>query len=396
MQKPIALIVLLLCFFHVHSQTDSKLGKGIINHTAEDSSFSAKIGFRFQSLFSSDFKMDEQNKTTDDHSYFGIRRARLKLNGFAHSPKLIYKIEIGLANEDMGGLSEYSNDSPLLVLDAFVRWNFWKNLELWVGQTKLPGNRERLISSASLLLVDRSLLNSHFNIDRETGFQLHHHFNLSNNFVIREAFVISLGEGRNVTTGNIGGLNWTGRMEILPFGEFKNKGEYVGADIYREQKPKLALGMSFNYNDNAVKTRANRGSYMVTEFGFFETDIQSLYLDLMFKYQGFSVLAEYVDRKSTYEEASEYDGIKTGDVVNTGQALNLQAGYVFTNNYGLAARYTKLDFNELRFQNQTEYTLGISKFIVDHYLKVQTDVSYGEYETGFDSFRYRLLLELHL
>ena len=57
-------------------------------------------------------------------------------------------------------------------------WNFHENFELWVGQTKLPGNRERVISSANLQQVDRSLLNSRFNIDRDFGFQLRHHFNL--------------------------------------------------------------------------------------------------------------------------------------------------------------------------------------------------------------------------
>ena len=38
-------------------------------------------------------------------------------------------------------------------------WHFAKNWELWAGQTKLPGNVERVISSGDLQLVDRSLLN---------------------------------------------------------------------------------------------------------------------------------------------------------------------------------------------------------------------------------------------
>src|SRR5690554_4157139 len=129
----------------------------------------------FQALYSSNASIIN-NKFSKNNSYFGIRRARLKFDGFAYTPKLTYKIEVGLANDDIDGISEHSNHAPLLLLDAVAKWNFYKNFELWLGQAKLPGNRERLISSGDLQFVDRSLLNSHFNIDRETAFQLHHHF----------------------------------------------------------------------------------------------------------------------------------------------------------------------------------------------------------------------------
>ena len=394
--KHFIILLFTLPFASTFAQEKSKLGKGIINYVAEDSSYSAKLNFRFQALYSSALNINEQKKFADNHSYFGIRRARLKLQGFAHSPKLTYKVELGLSNEDMGGISEFSNDAPLLILDAYVNWNFWKNFNILFGQAKLPGNRERLISSAKLLFVDRSILNSQFNIDREAGFQLHHNFRPAANFLIREVAAISLGEGRNVTTGNIGGFSYTGRVEILPFGEFIGNGEYVGADIYREAKPKLAIGLSYNYNDNAVKTRSNRGTYMHTEHGYFETDISTLFADLMFKYRGFSILAEYAERSSTFTDAVEHSGAKTGDAVNSGTALNIQTAYVLPKGYAVSLRYTRLDFKSSSYIDQSEYTLGLSKFVVGHYLKVQADASYGEYTEGQDSFRYRLLLELQL
>src|SRR5690606_20106056 len=105
---------------------------------------------------------------------FLIRRARLKFDGFAYSPKLRYKIELGLSNQDIAGASEFTGDAPRIIYDAVIMWRFYQNFELWAGQTKLPGNRERVISSANLQLIDRSLLNSTFNIDRDIGFQLRH------------------------------------------------------------------------------------------------------------------------------------------------------------------------------------------------------------------------------
>ena len=193
-------------------------------------------------------------------SSFLVRRARLKFGGFAFSPKLTYKLELGLSNRDIGGASEYTNNAPRYILDAVVKWNFYKNFSLWAGQTKLPGNRERVISSGNLQFVDRSKLNSNFNIDRDMGLQIRHHFNLSDKFLVRDMFSISQGEGRNVTTGNLGGHQYTARVEILPFGKFTGKGDYSGSDLKREQTPKFSLGATYNFNDKAVK---DKGSHSI-------------------------------------------------------------------------------------------------------------------------------------
>src|SRR5690606_40725738 len=148
-----------------------------------------------------------------------FRRARLKFDGFAYSPKLRYKIELGFSGPDMDGASEFTGHAPNIIFDAVVMWEFYKNFKLWVGQTKLPGNRERVISSGNMQFIDRSILNSNFNIDRDVGFQLRHQFNASKNFVIREILAVSQGEGRNVITGNLGGHQYTGRLEVLPRSE---------------------------------------------------------------------------------------------------------------------------------------------------------------------------------
>ncbi|MCB0396923.1 MAG: porin, partial [Flavobacteriales bacterium] len=161
-------------------------------------------------------------------SAFLIRRSRLKMDGFVHSTKLKYKLELGLSNRDLAGAVPETRNTPLLLFDAVLKWNFFKNLELWAGQTKLPGNRERVISSGDLQFVDRSALNAKYNIDRDIGIQLRNHHSLNNGVVIREIFAFSQGEGRNITAGNLGGFDFTGRLEILPFGNFKSKGDYTG------------------------------------------------------------------------------------------------------------------------------------------------------------------------
>jgi len=382
-------------FANAQDITNNKFGKGLVNVVAKDSSYSLKFAARFQSLYTGSWDFPNNDYLENGEGNFLIRRARLKFEGFAYSPKLEYKVELGLSNRDISGASEFTSNAPRYILDAVLKWNFYENFELWVGQTKLPGNRERVISSANLQTVDRSLVNSKFNVDREMGMQLHHHFTLGENVIIKEAVAVSQGEGRNVTTGNLGGYQYTGRVEILPFGDFD---DYTGADLKREQTPKLALGVSYDHNNNAVKTRSNSGSYMTTDNGFFETDINTFFVDGIFKYQGFSAMAEYAKRTADNPVALNSDGTPTGRVVEVGDGINMQAGYVFKNNFEVVGRYTQVALDEALTGKgiENQYTLGLSKYIVGHKLKVQTDVSWNDYENNLDnSLAYKLQIDIH-
>jgi phosphate-selective porin OprO/OprP len=396
--KNILIVCLAFTLFNVTAQETNapKFGKGLFNLVGKDSTFTMKIGARMQFLSTNNWTIEDGNLNNPETN-FSVRRARLKFNGFAFSPKLKYKIEIGLSNRDLSGASEFTSNAPRYILDAVVKWNFHENFELWFGQTKLPGNRERVISSGNLQQVDRSLLNSRFNIDRDLGIQLRHHFNLSEKFVVKEAFSIAQGEGRNITTGNIGGHQFTGRVEFLPFGNFTSKGDYSGSDLKREKNAKLAIGVTYDHNNNAVINRSNQGSYMVTNTGFYETNINTVFIDAMFKYQGFSLMAEYADRDAGDPFAKNLDGTLTGDEVQVGNGLNLQAGYLLTNDWEVSGRYTniELDTNITGNKLENQYTLGVSKYIVGHKLKIQSDVSYLSKGESNNGLIYRLQFDIH-
>lgn len=384
-------------FMQGQEVTENTFGKGIFNIIAKDSTYSMKFAARFQSLYTGQWDFPGNEVLGNGESNFLIRRSRLKFEGFAFSPKLEYKVEVGLSNRDISGASIYTHNAPRMLLDAVLKWNFHGNFQLWAGQTKLPGNRERVISSASLETVDRSLLNSRFNIDRDMGVQLHHFFELGNGFLIKEALAFSQGEGRNVTLGNLGGYQYTARAEFLPFGDFD---DYKGADLNREEAPKLSVGVSFDHNSNAVKTRSNSGSYMAIDSGtgYFETDINTFFLDAMFKYQGISFMGEYARRSADRAIAVNSDGTPTGDEVNVGEGLNLQAGYTFRNHFQVLGRYTGITPDEALTGAGAErqYTFGLSKYISGHNLKVQTDVSLNDFANNQDnSLLYRLQFDIH-
>ena len=50
---------------------------------------------------------------------------------------------------------------------------------------------------------------------------------------MKEAFAISLGNGRNVIIDDGNGYHYTGRIEFLPMGEFTGKRDYYGVDLTR-------------------------------------------------------------------------------------------------------------------------------------------------------------------
>ncbi|MDG1423602.1 MAG: porin [Flavobacteriaceae bacterium] len=372
-----------------------KFGKGLFNLIGKDSSFSMNVSARMQMLGTSNW--DVNNGLSNPTSNLLVRRARLKFSGFAYSPKLKYKLELGLSNRDIGKASSFTNEAPKYILDAVVKWNFSGNFVLWFGQTKLPGNRERVISSGDLQQVDRSLLNSRFNIDRDMGFQLRHHFNLTDTFIVKEMFAVSQGEGRNITTGNLGGHQYTSRVELLPFGKFASKGDYRGSDLKFEPTPKLALGFTYDFNNDAVKNRSNQGSYMTNDTGFYSTNISTVFVDAMYKHKGFSLMAEYAYRDAEDAFAKNSDGTLTGDEVQVGNALNLQTGYLLSKTLEVSGRYTNIDWDsDITGKGaENQYTLGLSKYIVGHKLKVQTDVSYLDLASKTNQFMYRLQVDIH-
>ncbi len=365
-------------------------GKGI-SHMAADSSFSLKFNMRMQQLFDASYSEANDRVT----SQFLVRRARLKFAGFVLSDKLTYKIELGLSNRDLSIDKEDGNGkgASRVILDMVAKWKFVKHWELWVGQAKLPGNRERVISSSDLQFVDRSLLNGRYTLDRDVGLQLHGHYEIGN-VILMPALALTQGEGRNITAENFGGYNYLLHLEVLPLGSFTDKkGAFVSSDLLREPVPKLAVGITLNRNQDAVRQGGQLGSFVRNDEGIYvENTLHTFFADVMFKYRGFSLMSEY-GRKSSDRQF---------DVTNnflTGEGFSIQGGSVNQKGFEVALRYTTVhrdhDFSLVRDENH--YTLGLSKYIVGHHLKVQSDLTRISFPHQADGkYQFRVQLEMQL
>ncbi|MEO9532339.1 MAG: porin [Crocinitomicaceae bacterium] len=408
MKKLILVILIALGSTAATAQISAyKFGKGL-NIYGADSSFYMKFGMRFQNLFSNEWDLtdDDFGQMENYQANFLVRRARLKWNGYAFTPKLKWKVELGLTNRDIGGVTPQHNNTSRIILDAWADWNFAGNFALKVGQGKLPGNRERVVSSGNLQFVDRSRLNSRFNIDRDMGLQLTHHMTLGKQFYIKEWACFTQGEGRNITTGFNGGFDYTFRVEMMPFGKFKSKGDYVNADLKREETPKLSIGATYDINVNSVRERGQNGSFIYDMNGtLVGKTLQTAFVDMMFKFKGFSMMAEYANKKTADGDYRVFDdSLNVVGEMYTGQALNVQAGYLFKNNCEIALRMTSVRTQNPSDPNENEYGIGFSKYFVGHKLKIQTDINYRQkYSYGStapnngstDKLYYRIQMDLH-
>ena len=277
-------------------------------------------------------------------------------------------------------------------------WNFTGKWHLWFGQTKLPGNRERIISSGSLQFVDRSRMNSRFNIDRDTGIQLRNTTAIGRG-VIKQAYSISMGEGQNITENNTGGYDYTVRFDYLPFGTFTSKGDYFGSDLKREPKPKLSIGVVYDFNDGATRQRGQNGDFMFDSLGNrLENNLNSIFVDAMFKHRGFSIMSEYVNKSAS----DNLLGFNTeGNVVKyaTGDGFVFQSGYLLKNNWEISGRYSFINPDNIQYSSIVEedvYTIGISKFFKNHNLKLQVNSSYRDITGRDDQIRVRVQVEMQL
>lgn len=328
-------------------------GKGL-GVTAPDSLFQMNIRFRMKNRF--DAIVDDNDELGYEAS---VRRLRLRFDGFVMDPKVGYVIQLSFAPRDMSG--------NRIIRDAIVFYRPDKNWYFSFGQTKLPGNRQRINSSGALQLTDRSINNSAFNIDRDFGFQAHYTNQFGSKFVYNLKTAITTGEGRDFIGRNTG-LAYTTRVELLPLGKFKKSGEYFEGDILREQTPKLYLGATYHYNHNATKTQGQNG----TVFANGSThNLQSVLLDGVLKYNGWAIMGAYMQRTTPHP-------VSGTQYVLSGWGIDSQVSYVFPSNWEIASRYSFLTpDSQLKdvMPKQNQISLGLTKYVWEHAFKVQLEVS---------------------
>ncbi len=344
-----------------------EVGKGV-SFMPLDSLYKLNLRFRMQNKAS--FRFSDESEVSSE---LMVRRLRLRFEGFVYSPKLAYVIQLGFSGADNSGLSGVGN----MIRDAIIyymptdRWSFG------FGQTKIPGNRARLNSSSALQFVDRSITNSTFNLDRDFGLFATYNNRMAGTFEYVAKAAVTSGEGRNFQLSPNAGLAYTTRLELFPLGRFKSLGDVFEGDFEREESPKLMLAAAYSTNRQAIREAGQRGSLLQNN----ETrDINSLFIDFIFKYGGFAFYTDYMMRMVDDPLLFSDHEIFTDQYIFAGQGINLQSSFILKSNWEFATRYSQVRAdkkveNVVDYKHEEQYTAGITKYVIGHSLKFQFDVS---------------------
>ena len=343
-------------------------GKGL-GITSPDSLFQLNIRFRMQNRVTYIQNEDE------DPAYQGeIRRLRLRFDGYVGDPRFLYVIQLSFAPGDVGEVEEGENIN--IIRDAAVFYRPSKHWSFLFGQTKLPGNRQRVNSSGALQLTDRSINNSRFNIDRDFGFQGYYLNENRDKFSYNVKTAVSTGEGRNWTKSADNGVALTGKLELMPLGSFKKDGTNFEGDIAREEKPRLLLSGAFHQNNLARRTQGQLGGDL-----FEQKTMKSVLLDAMFKYNGWAFMSSYMSRSAKDPIAFNPDDITEFNYVPVGSGMDYQLSYVFPTNYEIIGRFSTQKMHEdiqALTPNSKQYSLGVTKYLWEHAFKLQGEVTLSD------------------
>lgn len=339
---------------------------------SRNSLFLLNLRFRMQNRFG--FTTKAGNTIDVEQFEARVRRLRLRFDGYVLNPKFSYYIQLSFSKADQ---DLEQGDIPQTIRDAMFYYHATENLYFGFGQSKLPGNRQRVISSGNLQFTDRSIANAIFTLDRDFGFFAYYSLPISDGPIFNLKGSLTTGDGRNASAVNEG-LAYTGRVEVLPFGDFLNSGDFSEGDLEFESTPKLSLALTMSTNQKASRTGGQLGSELY-EF----RDLHGLIADMMFKYQGWMLSSEYMQRHvdNPFTQNAE------GDIryIITGWGWNTQLSCMISPKAELAFRYTSVNPDDVlnAYERRIEEsTLGSTYYLNGHRIKVQGNLTYRWYDTN--------------
>lgn len=347
------------------ARVEAEFGRGVTIRSADDR-FSLNLRARIQIRGSVlTHPGDPESPATE----FAVRRARLLFRGHALTKDLTYTLQLGLSNQDT------EPDLRIPVRDAYLEYVALRDLSVRAGQMKVPFGRQRVTSSSAMEMVDRSIVVTELNLDRDVGVLLFSKdlFGLGKH--LGYSVGVFGGDGRNRLAEERGVLS-VARLEIWPFGAFD---DYSEGDLKRLSTPRLALGLGGAYNQNSPRPRSTTG----TPYLLGGVDYLHLAADAHFKWYGFSLVTEGLYRNSAdllhVGAAPASGGPAPREFSRSAAGYYVQAGQMLTERVQATARWGELwplrptDPALLRAR---ELGGGLSYYFFEHALKLQADYFY--------------------
>ncbi len=321
-------------------------------------SLSNRLQFRFiDEIPPSDVRLPGTTASGQSKPSFRIRRAKTSLEGWFWKKELTFELQLSWAGPEAGASTQTPLEDATLTWDASKKGTFMITL----GQLKVPLGRQEMTSSGRQQFADRSLLNLEFTRGRDIGVQVEGR--VSNDRIAYFAGVFN-GNAASRSSNDNTRLQYNARVSFEPLGRVTfSESAFEGWD-----KPLLALGGQFENNDLSGATNL--------------TDLNTTILgaDLVYKYKGFSLFAEYYHRKRTPEAVSGSSTTTSGSSTASSGSFNsngynVQAGYFLRRDkVEVAVRFAGYDpSNQTPSNSRRETGAVFNYFILKHLLKVVTD-----------------------
>jgi len=378
------------------NNVDFNLGGGL-NFSLNDGNYQFNLGGFVQPSFKSS-KTDGSERENEYNS----RRSYLQFSGNAVKEKVSFLFQL-----------DYSLTEPLL--DAWLAYHPYKFLTIAVGQKQtFLNNREMMFREDRLQFTNRSFLSNNFsNTGRELGVFVSSKF--GNSFGIAPMFAITSGDGRNSFGENsrdadLGGVKYGGRLDLYPLGFFKEGNDLTSTDLLHEEKLKFVVGAAASKNTGASNAVGEgHGNYILYDVNGVNNypDYTQIYIDILFKYQGFSLLGEYANTSASNIDITYVNENATTVLAPTqiseflalGESFNIQAGYVTLSGFSFDVRYENTNpefFNNVNsvIKNGSAYTFGLSKYFIGNSLKVQTSYTNINQDIGLESNQFDVLFQI--
>ena len=337
------------------------IGKGF-TFTSEDEKFQLYIGGRLQGRYTFTEKQDGAQNVSE----WRVRRMKFWMGGHAYTKRLTYYLQAELA----------AATSAKLIDHAYLNYKFMDEVQVLVGQTKIPFGRQWLASAGSLQFVERISVSDFYRPDYDIGVKL-------NGKIAKGILNYDVGGYGGKGKGTLSTNNrnsFAARVSVDPLGYLG----YGEADLGPTAKPLFSVG--FNYFFDRLQKDGERAGVATLEtnnlnLGFLSGvtnangfrsaerfDVNLAGVDAAVRWMGF------------YGTGELFFGKVTGDVshaqVHT-RGFYVQGGYcIIPKTLEASVRYGYIDPNrDRKYDLRHELGGAVSYYVVKHQLKLQGDVT---------------------
>ncbi|WP_245553402.1 OprO/OprP family phosphate-selective porin [Echinicola vietnamensis] len=360
-----------------HAQTASTDSASVdIRHTSKgfqfttpENRFQLQIAGRLQFRYAFPYDqnpLDFDDFEEPDQHLFKVNRARLKVGGHAYQPWLKYYFEYEL------GASR--------LLDFRVMVEKWPWLSFKAGQWKVEYTRERSISSGKQQMLERSLINRPFTIDRQQGVSVYGRIDEGGLLDFNYHFSILTGMGRETRHNDDKKLMYVGKV----FWNFLGDGVAIsGSDLKHQSKPQASIALAGATNTSPYTRFSSSGGGELAGYGSGapgQYQVNQWVVETAFQYKSFSWQSEY-HRKRINDNYGPNTGHLAGLYVQGGYILNHQDAAKGKPLFEIASRYVHYQPELSLPQNsEEEYTLAFNCFFNGHLNKLTADFTFFDFD----------------